>query len=891
MIQPQQALAVIHRLTTALADHLQHDAALQYIVTAAREIFGCEAVGIWRVAHSGTLHPAAETPAGSLPKQVTSLAHIQQAGVISAGDPYAVALATPILWHGVRHGVLVAFDSDPDCFAAQVQALAWAGLLAQQAALHTAYYEDQEQLLHIQRAMRRMLEQPDIHANLGEVTQALQALGWGKVILALFSMTGDVERLLTAGIADEERTALETEVVPQPVWDRFLAGELEAKRMSGLYFVPTDAEGSVWQAGDVLFAPLRMGTAEVSGVICLCEPGDGVRPTAETLHASDILAAQAAYIIENGRLLEETSRIAETLADQVDELSMMHRADRELSSHLRVDRVIKLTMDWALRRTGADTGLLSLMTEDKHGLVPFVMMGYLDRDKLDYTEDRPMPLDLNVIGRAASTNRTEIVTDPQDEQISFMPYARSHVSVPLSMRGEVLGVLSLASTNTEVFDEIDVTFLERLARRAAVALDNARLFRQSEQLADDMAVLYSASRTITSTLERGEMLQRVAQSLATALECSSAFILDYRAESEEVQVLAVYKLATALDAHEVLPTAEQVIRLNNFSAMRRVVESRRAVVLSLVDEDISEVDRASLEENRVQALMLLPLMAQDELIGLAVVLEGRRPRRISFSEVFKAETLASQASVALRQSMLFEEVLELEKLKSEMIRMASHDLRNPLNNMMGYIELLAISLNQFGITPDQEGYLASLRRGATTMKTLIDDLLTLERIESDRKEDWQNFDLSGLIYEVIEAAQSSAYLKSQRLSLERESNTPTVFGSVTQIRQAAANLVDNAIKYTPDDGQIEVRFWREGNHLHFEVEDNGYGISMERQVRLFQRFYRAREPGTDHIGGTGLGLSLVKTVIERHGGQIKFWSEKGVGSMFGFWMPITETNA
>ena len=117
--------------------------------------------------------------------------------------------------------------------------------------------------------------------------------------------------------------------------------------------------------------------------------------------------------------------------------------------------------------------------------------------------------------------------------------------------------------------------------------------------------------------------------------------------------------------------------------------------------------------------------------------------------------------------------------------------------------------------------------------------------------------------------------------------TPPVRGSVTQLRQAIANLVSNAIKYTPEEGRVEVSFQVDGERLGLSVRDNGYGISPERQARVFERFYRAREPGTDHIGGTGLGLSLVKTVIERHGGQVWFTSAPGVGSTFGFWLPMT----
>jgi two-component system, OmpR family, clock-associated histidine kinase SasA len=106
------------------------------------------------------------------------------------------------------------------------------------------------------------------------------------------------------------------------------------------------------------------------------------------------------------------------------------------------------------------------------------------------------------------------------------------------------------------------------------------------------------------------------------------------------------------------------------------------------------------------------------------------------------------------------------------------------------------------------------------------------------------------------------------------------------LRQAVTNFVNNSIKYTPDEGHIEVRLSTDQTRIMFEVEDNGYGISEERQGRLFQRFYRAREDATEHIPGTGLGLSLVKTVIERHGGKVWVRSALGKGSTFGFSLPL-----
>jgi signal transduction histidine kinase len=751
--------------------------------------------------------------------------------------------------------------------------------------LNQALDREHRRLVNVQTALRQVTNQPDIDTNLANMARALRASGWGRVIVALLGERLAVEALFTAGLTPHDEDAYQEDILSKSTWDRLAAGQLDDRRIGGLYFVPAgngDANDSAWNADDLLFAPLQLGQGPISGVIRLEEPADNQRPTAESLREVDILVSQTTYMAEN-------ARSARILEEQVEELSMMHRADRELSSQLDVERVIVLTMDWALRRTGADTGLLMLMTDDRRGLVPSISIGYIDRERFPYDQDRPLPDNMGIVGRAARTGETQLVSDvsADEDYVAFLPAAKTQLSVPLAMRGEVLGVITLASTELDAFGENDMSFLERLGRRAAVALDNARLYRQSEQMADDMSILYSASRAITATLERAEVLQRIVQAMAVTLEGSSAVIFDYQPELTGVEALAVYRVGTAQGARERLPDVRQRIACAVFPALQTVAEQQHPLVLRAADPAISGEDRAWLEDSNVYAIALLPLVAQNELVGLAAVVEGRRDRIFSANEMFKGEALASQASVAIRQSMLFGEVMELERIKSEMIRMASHDLRNPLNNIMGYVELLAMTMTNT-MKPEQQQYIDTLRRNAKSMRTLLEDLLTLERIESERQSEWQPVDVSGLTYEVVEAQRSSADLKSHTLTLVRPDEPVLVHGSETQLRQAVANLVGNAIKYTPDGGTVDVRLEQQNDRVRLSVKDNGYGIAPERHARIFERFYRAKEPGTDHIGGTGLGLSLVKTVIERHGGQVWFESAPGVGSTFGFWLPLLD---
>lgn len=815
---------------------------------------------------------------------------VEQLALVGNDSLKGTCLGIPLVWEAALVGIVLILwsdDADRDRFEVALDSLVMPLAAALAVAKRTQALEiERESVLHIQIAARHMLEQPDVQENLLEVAEAIQALGWREVRLAICGRDREPAQFIFVGV-DAERLTACTQILPQRILEQLQAGELEHCRFSGCYLIPDrDPESDRWHSDDILFAPLRSSYLELTGIIRVGNPVNGLRPSPAMMRPLDILASQTAYMVENTWLLAETSATAEQLAEQVDELSMIHRADRELSANLNTDRVMTLTMDWALRRTGAQGGILTLVTEDGHGLVPLVTMGGLASRLPTFSEHNPWPVEQGLIGKAASEGCVQIARRSDSELELMVPQGASALmAVPLRMRGEILGVIALLSEQATAFDENDVSFMERLARRAAVALDNARLFRQSEQLADDMASLYDASRAITSTLDREKMLNRMAYSMVAMLDCSSAILLDFQPDAKSVSVIALYRNENVRTLEQ-LPDLRQVLSLDEFPALRKAVEQRCLIVANRVDgitvpDEVDALTDGYLQKNRMQAVILLPLIAQNELIGLAMLVEGRHERRFSPGEISKAESLANQAAVALRQALLYSEVLELEKLKSEMIRMASHDLRNPLNNLTGYVELLAMSLEEFGMTPDQAMYIDNLRRSTTIMKSLIEDLLTLERIESERDAEWQTFDLAGLVTEVVESLQSSADLKRHSLIFESGREEMPYFGSVTQLRQVIANLIENAIKYTPEAGQIRIGLRQDENRIDFLVEDNGYGIAPERQGRIFERFYRAQEPGTDHIVGTGLGLSLVKAVIERHGGRVWFSSVPGKGSTFG----------
>lgn len=227
---------------------------------------------------------------------------------------------------------------------------------------------------------------------------------------------------------------------------------------------------------------------------------------------------------------------------------------------------------------------------------------------------------------------------------------------------------------------------------------------------------------------------------------------------------------------------------------------------------------------------------------------------------------------------------ELSELKSRMIRMATHDLNNPLSTAVGFFSLLAGDLADM-MSEEQHMMVENIHRSHDRMAQMLEELLDFEEIDSRQKLNLQDVDFIELVETVL--GEFTYQIQAQQHDLKFTSNTDAVVvqADIVQFKHAIANYISNAIKYTPDGGKISIVLTRHDDHVTFEVTDNGIGIPENVRDKLFQTFFRAKQPGTDHIPGTGLGLSLVKSVLRQHKGDV-YYEPQPQGSKFGFWLPV-----
>ena len=225
---------------------------------------------------------------------------------------------------------------------------------------------------------------------------------------------------------------------------------------------------------------------------------------------------------------------------------------------------------------------------------------------------------------------------------------------------------------------------------------------------------------------------------------------------------------------------------------------------------------------------------------------------------------------------------ELDKMKSEFVSTVSHDLRSPLTTIKGFVQLLP---KAGPLTSQQQEFSAKILKGVENIAELVEDLLDIGKIEAGVGLEMDVCQLDAIINKVVEDFRSQAEAKRQRLAVELPPQLPPVLGNDLRLGQVVANLVGNAIKYTPDEGLISVRANNNNGQIIVSVHDTGFGIPLADQPYIFDKFYRVQSEETDGISGTGLGLAIVKSVIERHNGRVWVESEPGVGSTFTFILP------
>lgn len=242
--------------------------------------------------------------------------------------------------------------------------------------------------------------------------------------------------------------------------------------------------------------------------------------------------------------------------------------------------------------------------------------------------------------------------------------------------------------------------------------------------------------------------------------------------------------------------------------------------------------------------------------------------------------------IAFSVTRSLEGLAEANQLKSEFISVVSHQLRSPLSNLKWALEVLGSK--RFGNLEDKQlEYLRIIQENSRRMHELVSDLLMVSRINQGTLNfERKDFSLVDLVNEVIMEFKPLAEASNVKIELEAPNSLSKAFADPARIKVVVENLLDNAIRYIDGGGMVKILVSSTGNSLLFNIEDEGLGIPKEDQKYIFQKFFRSQNVSRYQTQGSGLGLNIAKSIIEKSGGKIWFRSEKDKGSTFYFTLPI-----
>jgi PAS domain S-box-containing protein len=381
--------------------------------------------------------------------------------------------------------------------------------------------------------------------------------------------------------------------------------------------------------------------------------------------------------------------------------------------------------------------------------------------------------------------------------------------------------------------------------------------RSKDHLVGIMWLAYSEAHTLGST--EVDFITTLASQAAVAVENARLFQV---AEGGRRRLAAI--LESTSDVVIVTDRANHVLLLNPAAADVFAVDAQAATGLS-IDEAV--------HEEIVIRLLTAPIDNGAPLTGEVPLPDGRT-FYASASAIVSGDGQAIGRVAVLRDITYLKEV---DEMKSEFVATVSHDLRAPLTFMRGYATMIPM-VDQ--ISPKQKAYVDKILLGIEQMTELIDDLLDLGRIEAGVGLVRELCRLDEIIVAQVDTMRPRATAQGLTLRMDRTEDVTLVMGDAALLRRLIANLLDNAIKYTPQGGQVAVGWETRGNRVLISVADTGIGIAKKDQARLFEKFSRVKRRETINIKGSGLGLAIVKSIAERHAGRVWVESELDQGSTF-----------
>ncbi len=634
----------------------------------------------------------------------------------------------------------------------------------------------------------------------------------------------------------------------------------------------TDALGGVTYGAmgtplSILAVPMSLG-GETVGMLSAQSYQTNVY-TQEDMQILSTLANQAIIAIQNGQLFAETQRLAEEMEQRVVERTAQLQREQqntetllriltEVSSSLDLDRALNRTLALLNEAINAEQGTILLLHTDDNLLHFRAGYGYLTSQALAESKSTTLRVGEGLAGWVVENRQAVLIEDLRQDPrwVRVAAGTRDHrscVIAPMLVGEDVIGVLMAFHRKVAHFSPELLNLVKAIAGQVAVAINNAHLYELIRDQAERLGTMLRRQQEEASRSQA--ILEAVADGvLVTGVNNKITFL--------NVSAERILNLSTERVLGQALDTFGGLFGKAASAWMQTIRGWSEEPAAYQVGDTYAE--QIELDDKRIVLVHLAPVMLQNDFLG----------------------------TVSIFRDITHE--VEVDRLKSEFVATVSHELRTPMTSIRGYADILLLGAAG-ALNENQSHFLQIIKNNTERLNILVNDLLDVSRIEAGRVTlTPQPIDLREVAEEVLADVlrRSQEENKPMGLSLDAPRDLPRVFGDSERVRQILDNLMDNAYHYTPVNGQIQLRLHSPSNgEVQVDVIDNGVGIAEEDQARVFERFFRGEHPLVLATPGTGLGLPIVKQLVEMHHGRI-WMKSKGVpgeGSTFSFTLPVYAT--